>query len=282
MSAQSTALRVARCGHDVPGHSGRQRLACDACVPPVMRRKSRANLLPVSVWILCAGCRERKLVLQPKTGPTARFCARACNDRAIRAANGSRYEAMLVAKKLARAARNADQKCALCLAAFAAAVQRKYCSERCSGKAVRLRAAQRGGCSAPECQKGVLARGLCSTHYNNAYVPDRHRRWPGDPELRRRSLRRKTQARRAATRGVEIERVDRDVVGERDRWRCGICRHRIEKSLPWPHPKSPSLDHVIPLSEHGPHTYANCRIAHLDCNTKRGNRGGNEQLALIG
>lgn len=153
----------------------------------------------------------------------------------------------------------------------------RFCSLSCSG-----RRQSPAICTEPGCQKPHRARGLCSTHYNNAHVPDRHRRWPGDPELRRRSLRRKTQARRAATRGVEVERVDRDVVGERDGWRCGICRRQVKKRLAWPHPKSPSLDHVIPLSEHGPHTYANCRIAHLDCNTKRSNRGGNEQLALIG
>jgi 5-methylcytosine-specific restriction endonuclease McrA len=95
-------------------------------------------------------------------------------------------------------------------------------------------------------------------------------------------LRIKTQKRRAATRGVHVEHVDRDVVGDRDGWRCGICRRKVNRSLAYPHPRSPSLDHIIPISQHGPHTYANCRIAHLNCNEARSNRGGNEQLALIG
>lgn len=69
---------------------------------------------------------------------------------------------------------------------------------------------------------------------------------------------------------------------ERDRWMCGICRKRIGKAFRYPHPRSASIDHVMPLSEGGDDTAANKRAAHLGCNIQRSNRGGNEQLALIG
>jgi 5-methylcytosine-specific restriction endonuclease McrA len=81
---------------------------------------------------------------------------------------------------------------------------------------------------------------------------------------------------------VHTENVDRDLVGERDGWRCGICRKRVDWTLVYPDRMSPSLDHVVPLSEGGEHTYANTRIAHLICNNLRRHHGGNEQLALIG
>jgi 5-methylcytosine-specific restriction endonuclease McrA len=81
---------------------------------------------------------------------------------------------------------------------------------------------------------------------------------------------------------VEAESIDRWEIGDRDGWRCGICRRRIDKTKDWPDPRSASLDHVIPLSEGGPHVRSNVRIAHLDCNMKRGDRGGNEQLTLVG
>lgn len=77
------------------------------------------------------------------------------------------------------------------------------------------------------------------------------------------------------------ETIDRGKVGDRDGWRC-FCGRKINPNLPYPHPRSPSIDHVIPISEGGPHTYANVRIAHLACNVARGNRGGNEQLILFG
>lgn len=69
---------------------------------------------------------------------------------------------------------------------------------------------------------------------------------------------------------------------ERDRWRCGICGKRIGKTFRWPHPRSASVDHIIPLSQGGDDTAANKRAAHLACNCGRMNRGGGEQLAMIG
>jgi hypothetical protein len=69
---------------------------------------------------------------------------------------------------------------------------------------------------------------------------------------------------------------------ERDRWRCGICGQRIGKLYKYPHPRSKSVDHVIPLSQGGDDTAANKRAAHLACNCGRMNRGGGEQLAMIG
>lgn len=69
---------------------------------------------------------------------------------------------------------------------------------------------------------------------------------------------------------------------ERDGWRCDICKHKIRTALTYPHPKSRSIDHVVPLSEGGDDTAANKRAAHLDCNMSRGAGGGHEQLALIG
>lgn len=69
---------------------------------------------------------------------------------------------------------------------------------------------------------------------------------------------------------------------ERDRWRCGICRKVIGKSFKYPHPRSKSIDHIVPLSQGGDDTAANKRAAHFGCNLSRGNRGGGEQLAMIG
>lgn len=69
---------------------------------------------------------------------------------------------------------------------------------------------------------------------------------------------------------------------DRDRWRCGICGKRIGKSYRYPDGRSKSVDHVVPLSQGGDDTAANKRAAHLGCNRRRMNRGGGEQLALVG
>jgi 5-methylcytosine-specific restriction endonuclease McrA len=44
----------------------------------------------------------------------------------------------------------------------------------------------------------------------------------------------------------------------------------------------PSLDHIVPVSLGGTHTWANVQLAHLRCNVSKGNRPANEQLRLVG
>lgn len=85
---------------------------------------------------------------------------------------------------------------------------------------------------------------------------------------------------RAVRFGVEYEVVSRIVVYERDGWRCGICRRRIRRTLRHPHPQSASLDHIVPMSLGGPHTYVNCQAAHLVCNLSKA-AGGTDQMRLF-
>lgn len=89
-----------------------------------------------------------------------------------------------------------------------------------------------------------------------------------------------THRARARRFGVEYEPVNKWAVFERDGWRCGICRCKVNKKLRHPHPMSASLDHVIPMSLGGGHTYLNTQLAHLQCNVDKG-AGGTDQLALL-
>lgn len=177
--------------------------------------------------------------------------------------------------------------CRCCALAFSYERQgsgrlRQYCSRRCREKYCRDREALRALCSEPDCKRGVRARGLCSTHYNRTYHPGSQKLYPAKPETRRAALHRKNVKRRIATRGA-AEVFDHREIFERDRWRCGICGRRVDRRLQHPHPRSASLDHIVPLSEDPTgHTRANVRLAHLDCNVRRSNKGGGEQLLLFG
>lgn len=53
----------------------------------------------------------------------------------------------------------------------------KYCGTTCSRRAQKAAAKTRPGkpCTENECERKVVARGLCGTHYNRKYQPDRHK-----------------------------------------------------------------------------------------------------------
>jgi 5-methylcytosine-specific restriction endonuclease McrA len=136
-------------------------------------------------------------------------------------------------------------------------------------------------CDEPGCGKPHRAKGKCSTHYNrSAGFHDQPRN--GNPERKRMLDLARAKRRRAIQRGADAEVIYRAQIGERDHWRCGICGRKVDRRLTYPHPKSPSLDHVVPISQGGQHVAANVRIAHLTCNVNRGAGGGGEQLALLG
>lgn len=86
---------------------------------------------------------------------------------------------------------------------------------------------------------------------------------------------------RARAYGVEYEPVNRTKVFERDRWVCGLCSKKVKRAAAVPDPLAPTLDHVLPMSVGGPHTYANVQCAHFICNSTKG-AGGSQQLALVG
>ncbi len=76
---------------------------------------------------------------------------------------------------------------------------------------------------------------------------------------------------RAIFYGVAYERINRVEVFKRDEWKCGLCSDPVDPALVYPHPLSASLDHVVPISRRGPHTYDNVQCAHLTCNRNKSN-----------
>lgn len=78
--------------------------------------------------------------------------------------------------------------------------------------------------------------------------------------------------RRARKAGAYVESVNRSKVLDRDSWTCQICGGKIPRNVKSPHPLSPHIDHIIPLSEGGKEEYANVQAAHASCNIQKGAR----------
>lgn len=80
---------------------------------------------------------------------------------------------------------------------------------------------------------------------------------------------RKSAARRGASAGARYTLAD---IGNRDRWRCHLCGHPVDSTLPGRHPMGPTRDHLVPVSAGGMDDPANVRLAHQRCNSMRGTK----------
>lgn len=71
------------------------------------------------------------------------------------------------------------------------------------------------------------------------------------------------------------------LVFERDEWICHLCNTIIDRTLRGDSWMRATLDHIIPLSKGGTHTYDNVAAAHWFCNMQKGDRltlGGREDM----
>lgn len=71
-------------------------------------------------------------------------------------------------------------------------------------------------------------------------------------------------------RETRIGPVSRIVVLERDGWRCYLCACDLMRGGDNRHPRAATIDHVVPLSRGGTHTYANLRACCRACNNAKG------------
>ena len=98
-----------------------------------------------------------------------------------------------------------------------------------------------------------------------------------------RATRRKgRQRRRARKRACFVEIVDVMMLLKWQHGKCYHCDQRIDVTKSSPHPKSLTLDHLVPLALGGDHSYANTVASCWDCNCSiKGVRPIGEQLKLV-
>lgn len=96
------------------------------------------------------------------------------------------------------------------------------------------------------------------------------------------SWREQRSRRRARMREAFVEDVSLAYIFQRDRGICGICGERVDRRCKYPHPRTPVLDHITPLSRGGKHEAKNLQLAHHGCNDRKGAGSAGSQLLLVG
>lgn len=83
------------------------------------------------------------------------------------------------------------------------------------------------------------------------------------------------QARHRARTGLAqpADLITIHMLGERDNWRCHICRHKVERAFA-------TIDHLVPVSLGGLHVWMNVALACAHCNSTRGNRGSIQMMLM--
>lgn len=165
-------------------------------------------------------------------------------------------------------------ECELCTRRFASQeAGARWCTDACEADATRT--------SWPACRVFFRHCTVCAHLFATRYTVTTCS--TACAQVKRREDRREGKhRRRARQREAFTAPVIRRVIYERDRWRCHICGKQVKRDAVVPHPFAPTLDHVIPLAQGGTHEPANVSTAHFLCNALKGDRGGGEQLALIG
>jgi 5-methylcytosine-specific restriction endonuclease McrA len=76
------------------------------------------------------------------------------------------------------------------------------------------------------------------------------------------------------------EPVNKRKVFQRDGWRCQLCGCKVKQSKQWTRNQA-TVDHIVPISLGGEHSYANVQTACWACNTRKG-ATVEGQMRLIG
>jgi DNA-directed RNA polymerase subunit RPC12/RpoP len=98
-----------------------------------------------------------------------------------------------------------------------------------------------------------------------------------NPDKNRQMKARQRHMRRAMKYGNgSVEKINPIQIFKRDGWKCGICGKKVNPEFRFPHPLSPSLDHIIALASGGTHTWSNVQCSHFTCNCHKRDIGGGQ------
>ena len=159
----------------------------------------------------------------------------------LRDKDTGKYRARLDRSKDARVPKTYEVTCAECGKVFTARMSnREFCDQSCTNRGFARRRRE---------------------------DPERWARFKAQRNINSR------QRRNRLRHIIKVDVVRVDELGVRDNWMCALCGEPVDRELKYPDPRSKSVDHTVPISKGGEHSYANTKVAHLLCNTSAGAKG---------
>lgn len=158
----------------------------------------------------------------------------------------------------------------------------RYC-DPCRVEKIRERGRQRPYVPKPKPPRTIVCIDCNSSVTRSGRGAGAQKRCAKCAKKRARVIQKRMAAERRAWKyGAESERYEDAEIFERDGWRCGLCRKKINKRLKHPHLMAATVDHIFPFTKNGKNIRTNVHAAHRLCNQRKYNLGGGEQLMLIG
>ncbi|WP_188942134.1 HNH endonuclease [Virgibacillus salexigens] len=145
--------------------------------------------------------------------------------------------------------------------------QKNFCSKQCANNSIKKHSCICGYCKRNFTGRKGRPNKFCSRDCFHNALGCNPKQYKYDTYLSDAS-----SVKRAKHYGVRYEKIEPLKVFERDEWKCGICGSYVNHSLSYPDTMSASIDHIIPLSKGGSHTYKNVQCSHLSCNLIKRNK----------
>lgn len=231
------------------------------CSEPCQRKYSKASFEAV-----CEGC---GITYRPKRTSNKRFCSRKCSFGQQKKL-GALQPAFQKKEKALPRSPVFFQSCKHCGVLFASKSRAIRCKVHSYVPSEVLTHPCAGGC------------GTLITGYKNKKwcVGCRKRRAREGYKLKHGKV--KKHRHKARKYGAAYEPINPINLFERDQWRCQICGCKTPQRLRGSyHDRAPELDHRIPISKGGGHTWANVQCACRKCNGLKSNHTVVGQLPLF-
>lgn len=239
-----------------------------------LQRNPNAILKRTKVECTCKGCGVKYM---PKQANRDKYCSRQCAfaNKAMShyVRNGNEYD------RPSAYTRVYFKACEQCGKGFVAKdIKKLRCSDRCYKSLNNNRSREYSK------KKSIKLERVCKC-CGVIFIPvyGDKKSIHCSEECKKRRLRSIGKAKRRALMNTSIvDSVDPILVFERDGWVCQICGIKTPRERRGSiKPNAPELDHRIPLSKGGSHTYNNVQCSCRKCNGKKGNRSEAGQIPLF-